>query len=760
MCFKSLTAERICYNEPDLCRRCDNKAVCLTWNETNVIPRNLSVVTQELNVTYTGSLVELAPEMFDRLTKVERISLAGNINAVKTSTFSLLESLKSLTIINSQISQLPMELFHPTNSIESLRLGNNMLMAIPASLFATIPSLHTLALPFNPLIHWNCSTIGEEFRHLHKLRDLNLANMTVKQECASSIGYNFFEPIFKNVETLNLTQTNVFQGNRSIFKNFTWLQELDISLAGGVADGSCPECAEVLFWNMPPSLETLVMRRWRCDAFNDPTCILDSKIIAGLKELPNLRKLDTRFGDLLYGTELNGSVFSGFLKLTQLDIGWCRFSHVHEFAFNEVPKLEYLSLSGNPLGNQVIKLHKNASNSNLSSLALFRTGIYADYSEQYRPVDILKFSQLGKIDLGDNYLLIMPTLAEKSDPTASINLHTVWLDSNYLRNLDLNMRDNFGDHCDLLPNLRELSMTWNKLETLKSLCISLTHLYLTSNILGDSWEENEAELARLVNLQVLDISKNEILGISDVAFRQMADLREIHLFGNNITEQSSSTDMFRQNTKLELIDLRSNHFTFFSRNIIFHLTNLKYLLLQDNLLAILDSPFVDFVSQSNSLIKLGLVGNPFRCSCRQHYVQEFVQMTDIIPYAMDLTCSGPTKELRGLKVYSYERDTFYCDHQQNVIIAFSILISIMISALIAWPCYRYRWYVTHAKIVLLALISNIRTVKFEVKCEYDAIILYNQEVDYDWVINNLYNNIERHGDTASDNQVSCGFHSC
>ena len=63
------------------------------------------------------------------------------------------------------------------------------------------------------------------------------------------------------------------------------------------------------------------------------------------------------------------------------------------------------------------------------------------------------------------------------------------------------------------------------------------------------------------------------------------------------------------------------------------------------------------------------------------------------------------------------RDTLYCDHRENLIVAFSILGGFILASLIALPCYKYRWYLVHARVVWIAIRNQANRVKFEHKCD-------------------------------------------
>ena len=744
---------KICYAEPLYCSRCDSVANCTTIT-SDVVPLNLNSSTSFLEITYQGSMTELEPGMFDHLPQLVQLTIdcGQSINAIQPQTFAKLNLLSHLTLYNSLIVDLPSDLFHPANSLQSLSIGNSKLTDIPLQLLPNLSNLTNLNLEYNDIVHKDCSSIGTQFSQLEQLRFLNLANMTVDESCANGIWQDFFLPIAPNLQSLNLTMANKIWMHPTVFNIFQNLKELDISLAEKFS--VCPSLAVDLFMNMPESLETLHMGRWRSEAEILPSCYMNETAIAGLKNLPNLTKLNMRFGDMLFGPKLSASIFSGFTSLQHLDIGWCRFSDIEDFAFDNCSSLKTLSLDGNPLGPRPIRLCSNSTVCSLHKLELSRATIYSDFDEKYTPNMMLRGTPVLEIDVRHNLLHKLPTFADPRYPEATANLQVILLGHNFLKNLYFSLNERLADHCHLLPNLSKLSLTTNRLRDIDGLCTSLTHLDLSSNFLNEDWDSVEKQLMILHNIEVLDLSKNDISNLTAKAFRSMPNLTELYLSGNNLTKLPS--DLFQHNKNLEIIDLELNKLTEFKVSIIENLPKLKRLNLQYNMITYLEPVLTDFIQNSHTIVEFGILSNPLTCSCSQENVQQFIRATEKVPDSTSLTCAGPTRELRGQKVYEYERDTYYCEHRDNLIVAFSVLGGFALTLVFALPCYKYRWYLSHARIVFAAIKRQAGTVKFEHNCVYDAFVLYNNEseVDSSWIVDNLYLNTEEY--SGSDLQVSWG----
>ena len=751
---QSFAPAKICFAEPDACPRCDAIAICAT-NTSIVVPRNLEPSTSHLNLSYQGPLIELDAGMFAHLPNLIELTIDCNQNivSVKPETFANMQGLTYFAIYNTRISSLPDDLFHPDNSLQTLTVAHSELVNIPDGLLLTLPHVQELNLPHNRIVHTNCTSIGEKFEQLKHLHSLNLANMTVHESCKNILGPGFFSTIESKLQTLNLTMVVGIWNEPSLLSKFTKLTVLDISNVAKFSN--CPSLAVDLFWNLPPSTENLIMGRWRSNAEASRDCFINETSITGLKSLAHLTNLFMRFSDMLFGPHLSASIFSGFQSLKHLDIGWCRFLHIENFAFGNCPSLASVSLEGNPLAARPVKLCRNSTQCPLISIDLARANIYSDFDEIYMPHELLQNSPVEEIDLEDNFLHRLPIFTNPSTPQATANLKAIFLGHNYLRTLFWNSVEKLGDYCHLLPKLTKISLENNRLHDLDGLCPTLTHLDISANFLNKDWKTAESHLVILRNIEVLDVSKNNIDNFTANAFRSMGNLTEVNLSENNLTKLSHN--LFRHNHKLEVIDLHGNQLTEFYHWHITQLENLKRLNLEDNMITFLEPALTNYVQNSLTIEEFAIVPNPLPCSCAQGNVLDFIRDTPKVPKAVDLVCAGPTREIRGQRFYSYKRDNFYCDHRDNVIVAFSVLSAFLLTLLVALPCYKYRWYLSHARVVLSAIIKQAGAVVFEQKCLYDALILYNIESEFDssWVVDHLFANTEEYG--RSDDIQVCDF---
>lgn len=742
-----------CVSEPLLCSECKDLAECSTIYSAHVIPQNLSTSTQRLHVTYSGNeSLGLSAGMFSRYPDLNDIAIHGNphITFLGPAIFYHIRKLKWLAITGTGIATLPSQMIPADSLIMTLDLKHNSLTDIPYHLFKDLPELSNFSLGFNNIVAPNCTSIGTGFTMLPKLTILDLSNFHLLNTCKTEVKADFFEPIEKTVEHLTLATTNVYEGSQQLFQKFSNIQTLDISDAKRFSE--CPSKAQDLFDHLPQSLHTLIFKRWRTDLEMKPGCGLSNVTIASLRQLQNLTKLDMEYCDGMFGHKLEKSVFAGFTKLLELDISWGRFSSVEKYVFDGCPNLRFINLGGNPLGIRPIRLFSNRSASKLEILDRRRNSIFSDYSIDFHASNMTHDAPISTLDFSVNYIKYTPFFV--SNQTPIISLKTICMDDNVLE--DLNSGGNLGTQCKYLPNLTTLSLLNNKIENAAGLCKSITTLRLGNNKLSKLWKlVNQPAIYELRHLKVLDLSRNDLTSLSKTLFQRMKDLKELNLAGNNLTVLDNS--IFLSNLQLEMLDLSGDSLLEFNVQSVRHLRKLETLRLEDNSIATFSPRIIAYADHpSNNLTTLGLIGNPFQCRCDQDFLQNWIKETDKVPFANQLECNGPTLELRYQKVYAYERNTYFCDHREQVVVALSILGSVIATLLIALPCYKYHWYISHARVVIRAIANQISTVRFEQRCTYDAYIMYNSASDEDlsWIVDKLLLALEKEELSLSSEKVS------
>ncbi|XP_067937058.1 toll-like receptor 9 [Watersipora subatra] len=572
--------------------------------------------------------------------------------------------------------------------------------------------------------------------------------MTIPDECKAEVPDDFFLSLQSSLTHLNLTMSNIYHGSQVIFANFTKLEVLDISIANRFT--SCPANAEELFLNLPQTLKQLVFQRWRTNRIMDKACIVTNITLRGLRALPNLATIDTKFSDFMFGDILNKSVFAGFQNLKELNIGYNRFALIDDDAFHGCLNLTHLQIDGNSLGSRPFKLFQNRSQSNLRYLSMRECYVYSDFSISYNAAPLLKVAPLDLIDLRHNYIVKMPSFADNETDQHHLNsLVTIYLDFNHLSSIQSG--GNLTAQCDSLTALSNLTISSNQLKNVQGLCPSIKHLNLASNRLYWYWSFwNEASIARLHHLEILDISDNQIQTLSLNFTSQMTNLTNFRCLNNNITFVDSAS--FVHNRLLKVLDFSHNFISNFDYDVVQNLSELTTLKLDDNDITSIDENLVNkFVNKRKTLKTFGVIGNPLSCLCDQEFFQSFIIHTNKVPFGNKLECHEPAS-LRGQKIYEYKLQIFEC-HIKG---AFIIFVCLLCGIVVAVPLYKYRWYILHVRVVFKAIIRHISDVQLEQTCLYDAYVMYNSSSENDllWATKSLRLAVEDYTTSGNSSTVS------
>ena len=146
--------------------------------------------------------------------------------------------------------------------------------------------------------------------------------------------------------------------------------------------------------------------------------------------------------------------------------------------------------------------------------------------------------------------------------------------------------------------------------------------------------------------------------------------------------------------------------------------------------------------------------NLFSCGCSTNdaYFSEWLRkdQTILVTGYRQLRCQGKDNQ----KVYLYNRDEFNCDWLIPTVAILSTIACISLTLLIALPCYKYRWYIMHNKIIWRTFLNQLKRVKFDLNCQYDAFVSYNtgSNSDTEFVVNCLLPALESKKQKVSNNK--------
>lgn len=291
--------------------------------------------------------------------------------------------------------------------------------------------------------------------------------------------------------------------------------------------------------------------------------------------------------------DLGAHNFEFQYSLLRLNLSFNAIKDLHKDAFKGLKQLMELDLQGNALEEisqpMAFRDLKNLKILNLSRNTILSISVGAfDY-----------LSDLQRLLLRENQLL--------SVPEAGINtldrLEELDLDRNLIQEVSLPRN---------LHSLQILRLRSNLIATLSNESFehtsSLRHLDLSDNNLT---LVPTAELAKLENLHILNLSCNLFEQLGPHAFRKLYKLREAYL--DNIgTLRKVDSKLFLDNPSLEVVSLSGNrHLHHLPKLLFANKPLLKHVRVSENAFSTLDASDLPL----DHLATLRIGNNPFECNC-------------------------------------------------------------------------------------------------------------------------------------------------
>lgn len=722
----------------DECIKCDKDAICETTDPKEVVPKGLTAHTQTLTLTYSGPDAELNSGMFSNLSKLTDITITGNISSVANNTFVQLRLLRRLTVTGTKLHSFPNQAFSNGTKFKFLNLTHNQFKELPVNIFSNITHIGQLDLSYNPLSLCKNKTLPAEFKQLKNLYELRLSGHgTDDKELCRNISKDFFLPV-QRINNLYLSESLLFHGDQRLLSPLVHLERLGMDNVPRYSE--CPAAAADLFQNIPLKLSQLTLRKWRSENEFNESCLFNREVLAGLTRLPRLSTFDMRESDKLFGNQLSASIFNGFGRLRIIYVNWCGMAAIENGAFNSVPHISELGVGGNLLGSRQLRLYTGNQTSQLKTLSLNSVGINTvTYNASTL---LLSFPNLHMLYLDDNLLRKIPDFGYAQN--LSTGLTTLTLNNNAIRSFSIEAG---RELCAVMPALTAFKIEVNLLTDVAGIQYcqsSLTQLYLANNFIEQNRGTNFKAIGSLWKLHHLDMSYNKIKLLTHELLANLTNLRTLILASNLI--ESLENDAFTTTPKLTFLDLSANFLLSFNIPIFSAgLSELVSLYLQANQITEISSDFILSLSSNHKRLKrIGLAGNPLTCSC-DDYLSKWVKNSSIIMQVKQLTCSIPENANKTIKLLDYQPNHFFCFVKTPLLISGIVLACVILSLLIAVPCYKYRWFLTHPMVVVRAVSERLREVKFEQKCQYDAFVSYDSSSDADskWIMDHLIPAVEK-----------------
>ncbi|XP_073832961.1 uncharacterized protein [Musca autumnalis] len=484
-------------------------------------------------------LKQLRRDYFAALSNVEELLLAHNlIEAIEGYAFNKLKNLKILDLSHNPLHQITNDVFMEDLSLTHLNLKNTSLRKIENNTFKSLQNLNELNLELNYLLpsdiqklelpglrtlylsHNNFTNhieaMASMFDKLRSLQHLTMANCSLTALPEDMFNKN------TNLVKLDLCDNLLTTMSRNLFNGLNVFKELRL------CRNHLIEFPHVALYNLS-TLEILDLSR---NLFST----IDFYKLSGTLNLRQLNLKDNKITSLtgfnavnltqLDTVDLSGnhllSLPANFLRnsinLQKVDLSSNRFLQIPSSALSDIslPRLSWLNLTGNPINTIYTVIEERYPY--LKELYICQTNLSILTSYDFKA-----FKALQHLHLVNNRIT-------RISPGAFTNLTN-------LLTLDISINE-----LELLP-----------IERLKGLN-NLRVLNISHNILRELDEFS----SDLLQLQVCDLSFNQLDRISRFTFTHLHNLVELYLMGNRMTVLS--VDAFRYLRKLHILDLRKNYF--------------------------------------------------------------------------------------------------------------------------------------------------------------------------------------------------------
>eukprot|EP00105_Crassostrea_gigas_P032030 XP_011454898.1 PREDICTED: toll-like receptor 13 [Crassostrea gigas] len=248
----------------------------------------------------------------------------------------------------------------------------------------------------------------------------------------------------------------------------------------------------------------------------------------------------------------------------------------------------------------------------------------------------------------------------------------------------------------------------------------LVYLNLSRNVLGSCIESDvKGEIfRRLRNMEILDLSKNQIRTLPRLMFQHMINLSTLFLHYNSLKTFDIVISHMRN---LSLIDLSNNQIT--------------------SLDPLIFTP-IERLIQNYRQLKMNLLQNPLQCGCLDlDFLQRVLRYKDHFLYLSKYNCTSTNSTLlhfRDLSNVVTYLET-YCATYLSLIVVLSLLLLVFMSITIASILNRYRWrlrYLYYLAKRRYTEVQHMHMVNDDETYRFDAFVSYAEE-DREFILNKL-----------------------
>ncbi|XP_039629803.1 toll-like receptor 13 [Polypterus senegalus] len=281
----------------------------LSWNGLEELSEGVfNGLNQLRRLFLSHNLLQAVPNLMGLATGLETLDLRNNqIEKIHPKDFAQLRNLRYLNLVGNKITAIQSQDLDGLHHLEQLKLGNNLILDIPEPFSSSLRNLRTLELFANKMSALRKGT----FRNLRSLVSLKMADNQISQiEDGSFQGLSKLKVLYlggNKIAMKMLITWNVFGGLSSLRE----LQVFDNEL--------------------------------RCESDDD----FQRPPFSGLKDLTSLYFNSQRDEGLL---NLPANSLQGLPSLKRVYANNLNLNFIHPDTFTYTPHLQFLELTGNPLG--------------------------------------------------------------------------------------------------------------------------------------------------------------------------------------------------------------------------------------------------------------------------------------------------------------------------------------------------------------------------------------------------------------------------
>lgn len=330
----------------------------------------------------------------------------------------------------------------------------------------------------------------------------------------------------------------------------------------------------------------------------------------GLKELKTLNLTHNSLSTLM------DTNFKGLASLKHLDMSYNLIESVPSAVFRHVRHLHSLSLANNRISSLVTRIFFGLSR--LEHLDLSNNPIKELQPELFSDVPVLKKFSCAACDLSEikeNILIMIPEVKDLNlrdnfltqipqGLAALTSLISIRLDGNRITQIDqFTFTDSPVSHVHLAHN-DIMSIDVNAFSN-----FTLTHLDLSYNRLSDLSTDGFPDV--LPNLKELQLSGNPLQ--TDKVFEMLSNAKQLHHLGLGDIGLSEVPTVIGHGRGLHSLNLSSNYISVLPHELFSSSPHLRLLDISSNIFEGIGDDVLEAITRAKDLRILRLEGNPWKC---------------------------------------------------------------------------------------------------------------------------------------------------